>query len=157
MKKLCAEAGVALVFIPEFEKTHLSGVTQWLTPDKALIIMSLRYKTNDHFWFTFFHEAGHILLHGKKQTFIDMNNYNNADEEENEADKFSRNILIPEGDFNEFKEKGLSDVHDIARFAGEIGIHPGIVLGCLQHDGIIKYNFHNQLKDKFEFKLIPSE
>lgn len=153
MKKLCAESGVALVFLPEFDKTHLSGVTHWISQDKALIIMSLRYKTNDHFWFTFFHEAAHILLHGKKQTFIDEIKINDSDEQEGEANRFARNILIPDNEYKKFKEKGFFDVTDIVQFADNIAIHPGIVVGCLQHDGKIKYSFHNHLKDKFEFKL----
>lgn len=57
--------------VPELKDTYISGATEWLSVDKALIIMSLRYKSNDHFWFTFFHESGHILLHNKKEVFID--------------------------------------------------------------------------------------
>ena len=52
-------------------KTCVSGATRWVGSDKAIIQLSLRYKTNDHLWFTFFHEAGHILLHGKKELFIE--------------------------------------------------------------------------------------
>ena len=65
MQKLCADAGVAVVFVPSIPKTGVSGATRWLNKDKAIIQLSLRYKTDDHLWFTFFHEAGHILLHGK--------------------------------------------------------------------------------------------
>jgi HTH-type transcriptional regulator/antitoxin HigA len=65
MTKKCNEAGISLVFIPELPKTHVSGATKWLQSDKAMIILSLRYKVDDHFWFSFFHEAAHILLHGK--------------------------------------------------------------------------------------------
>ena len=71
IEHLFAEAGVALTFVPELPKTRLSGSARWLTKDKALIILSLRHRTEDHFWFTLFHEAGHILLHGKKKLFID--------------------------------------------------------------------------------------
>jgi len=72
MKELCSEAGVALVFIPELPGTHVSGATRWLSSGKALIIQSLRYRTDDHFWFTFFHEAAHILLHGKNAVLKQM-------------------------------------------------------------------------------------
>ena len=153
MKKLCAESGVALVFLPEFDKTHLSGVTRWTSQEKALILMSLRYKTNDHFWFTFFHEAAHILLHGKKQTFIDVTKNNDPDEQEEEANRFARNILIPDIEYNKFKRKGVFNTAAIVQFANKMEIHPGIVVGCLQHDGKIGYSFHNQLKNKFELKI----
>ena len=58
----CAAAGVAVVFVPALPKTGVSGATRWLHPQKAIIQLSLRYKSNDHLWFTFFHEAGHIKV-----------------------------------------------------------------------------------------------
>lgn len=154
MKKLCAESGVALVFMPEFEKTHLSGVTRWLTQDKALIVMSLRYKTNDHFWFTFFHEAGHILLHGKKEIFIDDAKGFDS-KKEKEADRFARNILIPEDAYNKLTAEKCFHAVDIITFANSIRVHPGIVVGWLQHDKLIDYRWHNNLKERFHLK-IPS-
>src|SRR5690606_27160363 len=80
--ELCASAGVAVVFVPELPRTRVSGATRWLTSDKALIQLSLRYKSDDHLWFTFFHEAGHILLHGKRDMFIEA-----EDQEHNQSDK----------------------------------------------------------------------
>ena len=71
VKKLCAEGGVAIAFAPELPGTRVYGATRWLKATKALIQMSLRGKTDDHLWFTFFHEAGHILLHGKDELFIE--------------------------------------------------------------------------------------
>jgi len=71
MVKLCAEAGVAVTFVPELTGTRVYGVTRWLNPNKALIQLSLRGKSDDHLWFTFFHEAGHILYHGKREVFIE--------------------------------------------------------------------------------------
>ncbi|MFV2073095.1 MAG: HigA family addiction module antitoxin, partial [Thermoanaerobaculales bacterium] len=67
----CASAGVAVVVVQELPKTRANGATQWLSKDKALIQLSIRYKREDVLWFTFFHEAGHILLHGKRQVFVD--------------------------------------------------------------------------------------
>lgn len=152
MKRLCAMSGVILVFVPEFKKTHISGATQWITQDKALIIMSLRYKTNDHFWFTFFHEAAHILLHGKKGTFIDdIKGFQSK--EENEANRYSRNMLIPEVEYNRFISKGGFNREDIKSFAIKTQIHPGIVVGQLQHDQCINYNWHNDLKEKFALDI----
>jgi hypothetical protein len=91
---ICAEAGVALVFVPELPKTRVSGATRWLTPEKAMIQQSLRHRRDDQFWFTFFHEAGHVLLHGKREVFID-----GAEREQNdcetEADRFASDFLIP--------------------------------------------------------------
>ncbi|MBF0546088.1 MAG: HigA family addiction module antidote protein [Candidatus Riflebacteria bacterium] len=152
MKRLCAMSGVILVFVPEFKKTHISGVARWLTQEKAMIIMSLRYKTNDHFWFTFFHEAAHILLHGKKNTFIDdLKGF--PSKEEDEANRYSKNMLIPESEYKNFVSKGRFSHADIKSFSKKIKIHPGILVGRLQHDKHIKYGWHNDLKEKYEFIL----
>ena len=57
-------------------------------------MLSLRYKTNDQLWFSLFHEAGHILRHGKKKIFLEFN-HGGAQAEEAEADRFAANLLIP--------------------------------------------------------------
>src|SRR5262249_31499385 len=93
MQELCAAAGVAVVFTPEIKGAPVSGATQWLTPDKALIQLTLRHKSNDHFWFSFFHEAGHILKHGKKEKFVEDGAA--QDEREKEANRFAEDFLIP--------------------------------------------------------------
>lgn len=94
---LCAAAGVAVVFVPELPKTRVSGVTRWLTSKKALIQLSLRYKSDDHLWFTFFHEAKHVLQEQKNQMFLEgQPDYDPNDPLEKEANQFSENFLIPE-------------------------------------------------------------
>jgi len=149
MKELCRASGVALVFVPELPKTHLSGATRWLGRDKALIIQSLRHKSDDHFWFTFFHEAAHILLHGKKDVFID-DTMMGTNEKEDEANRFAANALIPESEYQSFVRKGLFYEEHIVAFAKELGIAAGIVVGRLQHDKQIKPSWHNKLKRTFE-------
>lgn len=144
-----AAAGVALVVVPELKGSRICGATRWLTPTRAMIALSLRYKTNDQFWFTFYHEAAHILLHGKK-IFIDQSESDDRKEEQ-EADEFAANLLIPRTEYREFVSGGSFYEKDIRRFAKNTGIHPGVVVGRLQHEGLIDYKFHNALKDKFDF------
>ncbi|MFH1648458.1 MAG: HigA family addiction module antitoxin [Patescibacteria group bacterium] len=148
MIQLSKQAGVALVFVSELPNIHLSGATKWLHKDKALIILSLRHKSNDHFWFSFFHEAAHIIKHGKKQIFIDEVNMELTDEEK-EADQTAANILIREAAYKEFIRQEKFYRRDIISFAKKVGIAPGIVVGRLQHDRIIPYEWHNNLKHTF--------
>lgn len=150
MKGLCAEAGVALVLLAELPKTRLSGATRWLTKDKALIMLSLRHKTNDHFWFSFFHEAGHILLHGKKMLFLDDVKQAES-EQEAEANQFAAGTLIAEKEYRAFiASRSLPTSADITAFAGRAGIAPGIVVGRLQHDKVIGFAEMNELKKHYE-------
>ncbi len=152
--RLCAESGVAVVFIPQLPKTWTSGATRWLNPNKALIQLSLRYKTEDHLWFAFFHEAGHILLHGKRDTFLEEKKFISTQNQhkEQEANKFAADILIPPKEFELFLASGQQRKKaGIEQFATRIGIAPGIVVGRLQHDKILQPSYCNELKRKFEW------
>lgn len=143
----CAAAGVALVFVRELPKTHLSGIARWLGKDKALIQLSARYRSNDHLWFSFFHEAGHILLHGKKTIFIDVDG-GDRNELENEANRFARDLLIAPAAFAQLRAAGTYTEKSVTAFARKQGIAPGIVVGRLQHDGLITFASLNGLKQR---------
>lgn len=146
--KLCADAGVAVAFVPELPKMRASGATWWFTPGKAVILLSLRYKSNDHLWFSFFHEAGHILLHGKKDFFIEDNNTN---EKEEEANRYASEFLIPASKLRMFVSTTRMSKDTICQFADELGIAPGIVVGRLQHDGYLPVAHCNNLKTRLEW------
>ncbi len=152
MQELCATAGVAVVFVPALPKTGVSGATRWLSPQKALIQLSLRYKTDDHLWFTFFHEAGHILLHGKKEFFLEGANGLDA-AKETEANEFAEFELIPKRAFTGFLGRKVYSKAAIVRFSQEVGIAPGIVVGQLQHKGFLARSFCNDLKQTFTWMI----
>ncbi len=140
---LCAEAGVAVVFVPEIPGIRACGATWWANPTKAVIQLSLRYKRDDQLWFSFFHEAGHILLHGKKERFIEDNK---KDTKEKEADEFASEFLIPSRDFQRFVSTHRFSRVEISSFARSQGIAPGIVVGRLQHDDYLPHSHLNDLK-----------
>jgi addiction module HigA family antidote len=146
----CSAAGVRVVFLPELPGTRVWGATRWLNQNCALMQLSLRYKTDDHLWFTFFHEAGHILLHGKRCAFLEGEDQT-EDEKELEADSFARDWLIPERDYKNFRRLGASSCAAISRFAYELKIAPGIVVGRLQHDGVLARTECSNLKKNIEW------
>ena len=146
----CSEAGVAVVLVPELPKTHVYGFTRWLTKDKALLQLSLRYKTDDVLWFTFFHEAAHILLHGKKEIFFEFRGLD--DPKEHAADRWAANFLIPQRAWDRFVEALPQRVSEttVRDFAGDQDIGPGIVVGRLQKEKRLSYSFLNKLKHRLE-------
>lgn len=146
--QLCAAAGVAVVFVPELPKMRASGATWWLTPTKAVILLSLRYKSDDHLWFSFFHEAGHILLHGKKDFFIEDNHTSGKEEE---ANRYASEFLIPGQKLRTFLSIANLSKESICGFATELGIAPGIVVGRLQHDGNLPVAHCNGLKTRLKW------
>ena len=149
LRKRCAESGVAVAVVRAPSGCRASGATLFTSPDKALILLSFRYLTDDHFWFTFFHEAGHLLLHGDRSLFLESSGLPSTAEEE-EANKFAAKILVPA----EFQQTLLRIPHDsrqVIKFARCLGISPGIVVGQLQYHGRIKQDQMNSLKRRFEW------
>jgi len=141
--ELCASVGVAVTFVPDLPKTGVSGATRWLG-NKAVIQLSLRYKSNDQLWFTFFHEAGHILKHGRKDIFLEGNGM--VGDKEEEANAFARDKLIPSNAYKQFTQGINIRLSDIIAFSNQVGIAPGIVVGRLQHDKLLPITHGNKLK-----------
>jgi HTH-type transcriptional regulator / antitoxin HigA len=148
LQKICAGHGVAVVFVEEITGARASGVTRWLTPVKALIQLSLRYRTDDHFWFTFFHEAFHVLRHSKTDVLIEGSPVADGDPREAEADRLSRDLLIPQKAATRLPH--LKSTAAVCEFADQLGIGPGIVVGRLQHDGHWLPSRGNELKRRLE-------
>ncbi|GGV01657.1 XRE family transcriptional regulator [Kitasatospora herbaricolor] len=147
MVRIAAECGVAVVFVKEIPGSRASGATRWLSPGKVAVQLSLRYKTDDQLWFTFFHELGHVLLHGKQDIRIEGPE-NPSDPQEDEANAFARDTLIPS-----IYSPGLERIRslsDVRSFAQKIGVAPGIVVGRLHHEKLRPYNWGNGLKRRFE-------
>lgn len=160
IQELCAAAGVAVVWVPELPGTGISGCARWLTDQKALIGLTLRYKTDDQIWFTFFHELAHVLLHRNEHCFV----LDNAAEDltdrvvdpqmqknEEEANRFAADTLIPPVSLSEFiQNKNFSSeaIHDLA---DKLGIGPGIIVGRLQREGVLEHFQGNALKQKFSW------
>ncbi|MCK4341880.1 MAG: HigA family addiction module antidote protein [Phycisphaerae bacterium] len=150
MVEQCASAGVAVVFVPEIKKCPTSGVARWLTSTKALIQLSLQYKTEDQFWFSFFHESGHIVNDPKKGVYIDDGDAGDHSREER-ANRFAAGFLIPPAYSSTLPT--LTTRTQIVRFANSIGISPGIVVGRLQKEGVLPWrSFLNDLKSRFMWR-----
>lgn len=128
MKQLCAESGVALSLVPELKKVPWNGATKWLTPKKVMILLSLRGKGEDKFWFSFFHEAGHVLYDNKKDLLI--NDGSADDPREERANEFAGEILIPK--LSNSRIAGAKNASDLKEIAGELGVSVGIVTGRYQ-------------------------
>jgi len=141
----CASCGVAVAFVKELPKTA-SGATRWLTSEKALIQLSLKYKTDDHLWFTFFHEAGHILRHQKKGIYLEWSRHQGQEEEE--ANRFATDVLIPPSSWKKFPSTGRITKSSICAFARVEKIAPGVVVGQLQHKGKLPRSHCNDLKGR---------
>jgi addiction module HigA family antidote len=151
LRRLLSNAGVALVLLPHLSGTGAHGATRWLNPDKALVQMTIRYRWADVFWFSLFHEIGHLLLHDRNSVFIE-----DKDEEEphleQEADRFAADELIPPASFQVFiKRSDRRTQAAVVEFAQEIGVDPSIVIGRLHHEGHLPHSHLNNLRSRFSW------
>ena len=151
VRQLCNRSGVALALIKPLPKTALSGAAKWLTPRKALIQLSARHNTDDHLWFSFYHEAAHILLHSKKNVFVDDMKQGNS-KIEIEADDWAAKMLVPRSQWKRFVTSNFRSRRAVCAFAEELGIAPGIVVGMLQHQGLLPWSHLNGLKVRYRWK-----
>ncbi len=149
---LCAEAGVAVVFVRAPDGCRASGAARFLSANKALIILSFRHLSDDHFWFTFFHEVGHLLLHNPASTFIDEE-VGSQTAQEREANEFAARTLIP-GNKAEDLVRLRTRPRDVIRFAISVGVSPGIVVGQLQHMDLLPKKTLNRLKRRYSWQEI---
>jgi HTH-type transcriptional regulator / antitoxin HigA len=167
-QQICSHCGVALVLVPELPRTRISGCARWLSDKHAMVGLTPRYKSGEQLWFTFFHEVGHILLHRDRKSFVvdnavgemgdgvvdpDMAKY------EEEADRFSADTLIPPLELATLPLSKPEELTNelIQEFAKSIGIHPGIVIGRLQHDKVLAHWQGNILKQQLEWGFAPEE
>lgn len=152
----CAGAGVAVVFVPELPGCGVHGATRWLLPTKAILQLCLFRKSHDQLVFTFFHEAEHILRHNKRQTFVETGGLD-KDPDEVDANLRAGERLIPQAALNAFlkEQGGRVSSERVRQFAASIGICPGIVVGRLQHDGVIPFAHLNQMKRPLRWVSSP--
>lgn len=160
MVSLCANAGVALVFVREFPKTCSSGASFLLPSGNPCIVLSGRHGTDDHFWFTFFHEAAHVVLHlskSKKSVFIDSGEVSATDDErELEANEAAGQLLISNDSMSQLLNRSISE-GVILSFSNFFAVSPGIVIGRLQKEGVVPWNSSlSRLKHRVNLDLLES-
>ena len=146
IKSLLAECGIALVFLPHLKGSFLQGAS-FIDGNKIVVGLTARGKDADKFWFSLFHELAHIILGHVGQ------NDGTTEEDENNANAWSRDTLIPEDVFEEFRVKSNYSEVSIRAFAKEQCIASGIVVGRLQNEGCIQYNMLNNLKEHYEIAI----
>jgi len=156
LRRLFSDCGVTFVLVPAIPGAHVSGVARWLNANRPMIQLSLYGKSNDRFWFTLFHEAAHLVLHAKekKAVFLDDPDHANMEsEQEREANVWAADVLIPAAHRNALP--ALQTKESVRVFATQLGIHPGIVVGRLQHEHMIPPDWMNDLKVRFAFCKEP--
>lgn len=151
LQTLCSSCGIKLVYTQSLPKAPINGATRWLAGKYPLIQMSGRHKRYDIFWFSFFHEIGHLLLHGKKDIFLENIDYDEKEQiKEKEANDFASRIVLSKDEEEEIVTNGAYSTEVIKCYAQKFGTHHSIIVGRLQHNKKIPFNYDSQLLDKID-------
>ena len=150
IKSIFSPAGVSVVVAPAPTGCRASGAVFFAGDDHAVILLSFRYLSDDHFWFTFFHECGHLAMHADRGLFLEGAFADG--QEEVEANEFAERILIPDDYVDELRALSEKSIRGIYKFAKKVGVSPGIVVGQLQHHGLVRHSHLNKIKNRYSWR-----
>jgi len=153
LQEVCASCGVALVIVRAPRGCAVNGAARLIDSERALIQLSFRHLTDDQFWFTFFHEAAHLILHSTRRLFLDTQQNDemyHIDQEELEANAFAAEVVVPRTAAESLERLRLTP-KNIIRFAMDVGVSPGLLVGQLQHSKRIEHSRMNYLKRRFDW------
>lgn len=143
LTQILSNCGIALIFLPHLKGSFLHGAT-FYDGNKIVIGLTVRGKDADKFWFSLFHEIGHILKGHINQL------EGTSQQDEKEADEFASNILIPLDEFKSFILEKNYTKSNIIKFANKSGIDAGILVGRLQKEHYVNFDTFNDLKKKYK-------
>lgn len=163
--EILREVGVRLVVVEFLPGAKLDGACFWINNAKSPVIaLSLRLDRIDNFWHTLFHEIDHVLHgEGKGEPIVDLLDVEQSTEQsipeiERRANKNAANYCVDQKAIEEWigAAARINSRHTILEFAGEVGVHPGLVVGQLQHRGLIPYSYHRDLLEKTRHLVVAS-
>ncbi len=149
LKKMLAASGVKFAIVRAPKKCSASGAVRILDNGTPHIQLSFRYLSDDQFWFSLFHEIAHLLLHYDKIPIVEDPELT-EDKSEREADEYAAQVIVPMPYREELLSLGGARF-PIINFAKKVGIAPGLIVGQLQHEGIIRFNQMQHLKRRFRW------
>lgn len=149
IKEAFCKVGVIFVILPNISGSKINGATKKVG-NNIMLLVNDRRLNSDTFWFTLFHEIGHIM-NGDYGISFDSE----SGEQEEIADKYAEDMLIPCDQYQQFIAENRFDIQSIRRFAKRIDRDPGIVLGRLMNDGKVSYDDRslNSLRHKYKVKI----
>lgn len=150
LKEKLLECGIVLVGLPSLKNANLNGATKKYSDGSVLLLLTDRNKASDIFWFSLFHELGHIM---HNDFYSDQDNQEAYLEKERLADVFAKDYLIPSEEYIRFVKADDFSRQAIVEFSEMIDIHPSIVLGRLQKEGRVDFNQYRDLKVNYQYVL----
>ncbi len=147
LKEIFSECGIAFEVVRHFTGAPVQGFIQKKN-DKVILCMTIRQSFSDIFWFTLFHEIGHLINNDFSNQYIDYQFIES--EEEKKADIFAKNTLINQDDYEKFIKNNNINISEIKKFADSQNVIPSIVIGRIQND-IKDYSFMSKYRERYKW------
>lgn len=147
LQEYFAKLGIAFVVLKNIRGAPVNGLIKRKN-NSISICLTIRGKDADKFWFTLFHEIGHLVISKIDKIYVDYERTN--DDIEKQADEFASQNLIDLDIYNKLISEDFSK-SSVLEAAKQMHILPSILVGRLQHDGYIRYNQYNDLKTQYSW------
>ena len=145
VSRALASVGVTLVVVKAPTGCAVSGAAFSVASGQRVIAATARHRADDHLFFTLLHELGHHLLHGP-DLYLDEFEDSDPSVAEEQADAFAAESLVPGGVSALVGRTNGPTMRQVVHFAARVGVAPGVVVGQLQHSGVIGPHQLNKLK-----------
>ena len=153
MVEMFKDCGICFVLLPQLKNCGINGAVKWINKQKVILAINDRMHYADVFWFSLFHEIKHVLQKKITKTIVSGTCVSDIDAAlEEEANSFSRNILIPADKLNKYIQTNRITGPSIIAFAKSIDIHPGIVVGRLINEKKIQPSYYHDLRTKYQIR-----
>lgn len=149
LRDIFAECGIAFEIVKHFKGAPVQGFVKKDESGRMIMCMTIRQSFADIFWFSLFHEIGHILNGDIKQRFVDFTSVKSDIEQK--ADSFAGNVLIDFERYKIFVNQRDFSLDAIRRFALENQVKSYIVIGRLQSDGLLEWNQFGSEKIRYRW------
>lgn len=136
-KEYLSGYGITLVVVEHLPRTRLDGAVFFMTPERPVVALTLRHDRIDNFWFTLFHELGHLVRDFTEPTtgfYDDLEASGSRDPRELAADDFARDSLIPPAAWAGSPLRDTPSPGFVRDLARGLGIHPAIVAGRVRRE-----------------------
>ena len=144
-----------MIIEPHLDQTYLDGAALLDAADRPVIGLTLRHNRLDNFWFTLFHEIGHVLKHLSPATraILDVDiDRKKTGTVETEADRFALDTLIPPDAWTG-QVRHLQFAPEIRATAKRLCVHPAVIAGRLRREAN-DYRIHRTLVGQKQVKAI---
>lgn len=164
--RVLADHGIRFLIVEALPSTKIDGICFWLDRSSPVVVLSVRYDRIDSFWFTLMHELGHVKNRDGQQEFIldtdlvgdEAQPFGEKSQIEREADSFACEYLVKKDELDKFiaRVRPFYYKQKIMLFANRLNVHPGIVVGQLQHRKVIPFSHNRDLLEKVRKTVTPS-